>query len=74
MEPSVDYRFVLGRAFVVQDQTYIASALGKANGVDVVRAATRLNGEQISRIFPAATVVDNLLYAEEIELAPLRFA
>lgn len=72
-EQGVDYRFVLGRAFRLEDQTYVASALGKANGVDVVRAAARVNGEQVMRIFPANTVVDNLLYAEEIELAPVTY-
>jgi hypothetical protein len=67
----VDYRFVLGRAFVLEDQTYVASALGKANDVDIVRAATNINGEQVMRIFPARVVVDHLLYDEEIELRPL---
>ena len=71
----MDYRFVLGRAFVLEDQTYVASALGKANDVDVVRAATMINGEQVMRSFPARVVVDHLLYDEEIELRPLaRFA
>jgi len=70
----VDYRFVLGRAFVLQDQTYIASALGKADGVEIVRAATRVNGEQVMRVFPAQTVVEHLVYDEEIELAPVAFA
>jgi len=34
----VDYRFLLGRAFKLQDQTYVASALGRANDVEIVRA------------------------------------
>lgn len=67
----MDYRFVLGRAFVMEDQTYVASALGRANDVDIVRAATNINGEQVMRIFPARVVVDHLLYDEEIELRPL---
>ena len=70
----MDYRFVLGRAFKVQDQTYVASALGKANGVEIVRAATRINGEQIMQVFPATIVVDHLLYDEEIVLCPVAFA
>ena len=67
----MDYRFVLGRAFVLDDQTYVASALGRANEVDIVRAATHIDGEQVMRIFPARVVVDHLLYDEEIELRPL---
>ena len=70
----MDYRFVLGRAFVMEDQTYVASALGKANDVEIVRAATHVNGEQVMRIFPAHMVVDHLLYDEEIELRPVAFA
>jgi hypothetical protein len=70
----VDYRFVLGRAFRLEDQTYVASALGNANGVEIVRAATHFNGEQVMRIFPARTVVDHLLCDEEIELCPVAFA
>lgn len=70
----MDYRFVLGRAFVLEDQTYVASALGKANDVEIVRAATHVNGEQVMRIFPARVVVDHLLYDEEIELRPVAFA
>jgi hypothetical protein len=70
----VDYRFLLGRAFRLQDQTYVVSALGKADGVDIVRAATRVDGQQTMRVYPAAMVVDNLLCDEEIELAPVSFA
>jgi len=70
----VDYRFLLGRAFRLQDQTYIASALGTANGVEIVRAATHVNDEQVMRIFPASMVVDHLVYDEEIELRPVAFA
>jgi len=70
----VDYRFVLGRAFVLEDQTYVASALGKSNDVEIVRAATQVNGEQVMRIFPAHLVVEHLLYDEEIVLAPVAFA
>ena len=70
----MDYRFILGRAFKVLDQTYVASALGKANGVEIVRAATRINGEQVMQVFPATIVVDHLLYDEEIVLCPVAFA
>ncbi len=70
----MDYRFLLGRAFKLQDQTYVASALGKANDVEIVRATTRVNGEQVMRIFPASMVLDHLLYDEEIELCPVAFA
>jgi len=73
-ESGVDYRFLLGRAFRLQDQTYVASALGKANDIDIVRATTRVNGEQVMRIFPASMVLDHLLYDEEIELCPVAFA
>ncbi|HTK96774.1 MAG TPA: hypothetical protein VL379_02015 [Pseudomonadales bacterium] len=70
----MDYRFLLGRAFKLQDQTYVASALGKANGVEIVRATARVNGEQVMRIFPARMALDHLLYDEEIELCPVAFA
>ena len=70
----MDYRFVLGRAFKVDNQTYVASALGKSNGVEIVRAATRVNGEQVMQVFPATTVVEHLLYDEEIVLCPVSFA
>ena len=70
----MDYRFLLGRAFRLQDQTYIASALGTANEVVIVRAATRVDGEQVMRIFPASMVLDHLVYDEEIELRPVAFA
>jgi len=70
----VDYRFLLGRAFKLQDQTYVASALGKANDVEIVRATTRVDGEQVMHIFPASMVLDHLLYDEEIELCPVAFA
>ncbi len=70
----MDYRFVLGRAFKVKDQTYVASALGKSNGVEIVRAATRIDGEQVMQVFPATIVVEHLLYDEEIELCPVSFA
>ncbi|MCX7065777.1 MAG: hypothetical protein NT024_14705 [Proteobacteria bacterium] len=70
----MDYRFVLGRAFKLQSHTYVASALGKANGVAIVRAVTRVNGEQVMRVFPASMVVDHLVYDEEIELCPVAFA
>ena len=58
----------------MEDQTYIASALGTANDVEIVRATTHLNGEQVMRIFPAQVVVDHLLYDEEIVLSGVAFA
>ena len=70
----MDYRFVLGRAFVVEEKTYVASALGKTNNVDIVRAATHVNGEVVMRNFPARLVVDHLVYDEEIVLRPVAFA
>jgi hypothetical protein len=70
----VDYRFLLGRAFKLQNQTYVASALGTANGVEIVRAASHVDGEQVMRIFPASMVLDHLVYDEEIELRPVAFA
>ena len=70
----MDYRFVLGRAFKLEGQIYVASALGQADGVAIVRAATRLDGEQVMGVFPASTVVDHLIYDEEIELRPVAFA
>ena len=70
----MDYRFLLGRAFKLQNQTYVASALGTANGVDIVRASSHVDGEQVMRIFPARMVLDHLVYDEEIELRPVAFA
>ncbi len=70
----MDYRFLLGRAFKLQDQVYIASALGKGNDIEIVRATARIDGQQVMRIFPASMVVNHLLYDEEIELAPVSFA
>jgi hypothetical protein len=73
-EFGVDYRFVLGRAFQMEERTYIVSALGQADGVDIVRATTQLNGEEVMRVFPASEVVENLVYDEEIVLRPVAFA
>jgi len=70
----VDYRFLLGRAFRLQDQTYVVSALGTANEVEIVRAAAQIDGEQVMRIVPASMVLDHLVYDEEIELRPVAFA
>ncbi len=70
----MDYRFLLGRAFKLQDQLYVASALGKGDSGEIVRATTRIHGQQVMRIFPAGMVVDHLLYDEEIELVPVSFA
>jgi hypothetical protein len=73
-EFGVDYRFLLGRAFSIDERTYVASALGRADGVDIVRAATQINGEQVMRVFPANSVLEHLLYDEEIVLRPVAFA
>ena len=70
----MDYRFLLGRAFRLQDQTYVVSALGTANEVEIVRAAAQIDGEQVMRIVPASMVLDHLVYDEEIELRPVAFA
>ena len=70
----MDYRFLLGRTFKLQSQTYVASALGTANGVEIVRASSHVGGEQVMRIFPARMVLDHLVYDEEIELRPVAFA
>jgi hypothetical protein len=70
----VDYRFILGRAFQMEAQTYIASALGQADGVEIVRATAQIDGEQVMRVFPASSVVQHLLYDEEIVLSPVAFA
>ena len=64
----VEYQFLLGKAFRLQDQLYIASALSRSDGVDMVRASTRVKGEDVMRVFPAHVVVEHLVYDEEIEL------
>jgi hypothetical protein len=58
----------------MHDRTYVVSALGKSEDIEIVRAATRVDGEQAMHVFPAATVVGHLLCDEEIELAPVLFA
>jgi hypothetical protein len=68
-ERGVDYRFLLGKAFRLQDQVYIASAVSSSGDVDIVRASTRVRGEDVMRTFPAHIVVDHLVCDEEIELA-----
>ena len=55
-------------------RTYIVSALGQADGVEIVRATTQIDGEEVMRVFPASEVVDNLVYDEEIVLRPVAFA
>jgi hypothetical protein len=64
----VEYQYLLGKAFRLQDQLYIASALSRSDGVDMVRASTRVKGEDVMRVFPARVVVEHLVYDEEIEL------
>lgn len=70
----MDYRFVLGRAFRMEERTYLVSALGQADGVDIVRATTQIDGEQVMQVFAASKVVENLIYDEEIVLRPVAFA
>lgn len=65
----VDYRFLLGKAFRLQGQVYIASALSRSGDVEIVRASTRFKGEDVMRAFPAHLVVDHLVCDEDIELA-----
>lgn len=69
----MDYQFLLGRAFRMRGQVYLASALGKANGQEIVRAVTRIDGEAVMRSFPARLVVDHLVVDEEIELGDVAF-
>ena len=63
-----DYQFLLGKIFRLQNQLYIASALSRSDGVDIVRATTQVQGEDVMRCFPAHLVVEHLVYDEEIEL------
>jgi len=69
----VDYQFLLGKAFRLQNQVYVASALGKSEGAEVVRAVTRVNGEAVMRTFLAAKVLRHLVVDEEIEIADVAF-
>ncbi len=69
----VDYQFLLGRPFRLNEQDFVASAIGVANGVTIVRASTTENGEPVMRIFPASQVLDCIVCDEEIELQELRF-
>ena len=64
----VEYHFLLGKAFRLQGELYIASALCRSDGVDMIRASARVKGEDIMRVFPAHLVVEHLVYDEEIEL------
>ena len=64
----VEYKFLLGKEFRLQDQLYVASALSCSDGVDMVRASTQVGGEDVMRCFPAHLVVDHLVCEEEIEL------
>ena len=70
----MDYQFLLGRVFSIEDQTYVVSALSQAEGEPVVRAGARIEGEEVMRVFPAAIVFRNLLCDEEIELKSVSFA
>jgi hypothetical protein len=70
----VDYQFLLGKVFRLQDQVYTASALSRSEGIDMVRATTQVKGEDVMRCFPAHLVVDHLVYDEEIELGDVGLA
>ena len=70
----MDYQFLLGRAFSIEDQTYVVSALSQADGQAIVRAGARIEGEQVMRVFPADTAFRHLLFDEEIELKSVLFA
>ena len=69
----MDYQFLLGRAFNIDDQTYVVSALSQADGQTIVRAGARIEGEQVMRVFPATLACRNLLCDEEIELKVVSF-
>ena len=70
----MDYRFLLGRDFRVNRQTFTVSALCRVNGIDVVRALPRGTAAPVLRLFPAHKVVDVLVCDEEIELREVSFA
>lgn len=70
----VDYQFLLGKAFRLQGQLYVASALSRSDGVDMVRASTQVKGEDVMRCFPAHLVVEHLVCDEEIELGEVGLA
>jgi hypothetical protein len=70
----VDYQFLLGRSFRLQNHVYVASALGKTDGTTIVRASTQIDGEEAMRIFPAQLVLEHLICDEEIELREVTFA
>lgn len=70
----MDYQILLGRTFRLQNQDYVADALGKADGIAIVRASARIDGEEVMRSFPAHTVIEHLLCDEEIELSEVSFA
>lgn len=65
----VDYQFLLGKAFRLQNQVYIASALSRSGDGEIVRASTKVRGEDVMRTFPAQLVLEHLICDEEIELA-----
>ncbi|NJN50782.1 MAG: hypothetical protein HC809_02360 [Gammaproteobacteria bacterium] len=70
----MDYQFLLGRSFRIQDVIYTASALGRADGVAIVRATAEVDGEPVMNTFPAQVIVGHLLCDEEIELKEVSFA
>ncbi len=69
----MDYQFLLGRMFRLQNQDYVADALGKADGIAIVRASASIDGEEVMRSFPAHLVIEHLLCDEEIELSGVAF-
>ena len=70
----MDYQFLLGRAFRFKDLDFVASALGTADGVTIVRASTTVNGEPVMETFRASEVIHHLVCDEEIELREVSFA
>jgi hypothetical protein len=70
----VNYQFLLGRTFSADEQTYLVSALGAADGQPIVRASARIDGEQVMRVFPADYVMRHLVIDEEIILREVSFA
>ena len=69
----MDYQFLLGRAFNIDDQTYVVSALSQVDGQAIVRAGARIEGEQVMRAFPATVAARHLLCDEEIVLGVVSF-
>jgi hypothetical protein len=71
---AVSYQFLLGRAIEVKGQTYVVIALGALDDEPVVRATARIDGEQVTRVFPASAALRALVVDEEIEIRGVSFA